>query len=132
MAARVGQLLLRRIRELALDPPHDHVDDIAVLGLGEFVSACDAMVALEAAATTDAGGVLRDEHRVTAVRRLPAVLGRRRRSEPPRDHVLGVPADRLKTAELNERSFTAAQVKARPERLGGERVESLVDGLERS
>jgi hypothetical protein len=87
----------------------------------------DLVVSLETAAAARAGGVLGDEHRVTAVRRLAPVLVGQRRRDSPCDQIRGVPADRLQAAELDERAFTATQVKARAERLLGKDVEPFVD-----
>src|SRR5579859_4594083 len=96
------EALLRRVRELALDPAHDHLDDVSELGCGEIAPARGLVVPLQATPAAGGCGVLRDEYRMSAVGRLPAILVEHGRRDPPRDHVFGVPADRLQPAQLDE------------------------------
>lgn len=50
----------------------------------------------QALAATGGGGVLGDEYRVAAHRRLPAVVGDFRRRQPLADKIFGMPADGIK------------------------------------
>jgi len=71
--------------------------------------------------------MLSDEHRVTPVGRLLAVLDRMRRCEPLRDQLLGVSADGFGAAQLCDRAVTAAQPKPGAKRLCGEAAQPRVD-----
>src|SRR4051812_43175490 len=79
---------------LPLDPAADHVDDIAALVGAELVALGDLVVALEAGAAAGARGVLGDEHRMAAVRRLLPVLVRLCGRELLGDQFVRVLADR--------------------------------------
>src|SRR4051812_29507970 len=80
---------------LALDPAADHGDDVVALLGAQLAALLDPVAALEAAAAAGRGGVLGDEHRVAAVRRLLAVLVRGGGREPPGDQAARVLLDRV-------------------------------------
>src|SRR5690349_15540433 len=68
--------------EIALDPAADDVHGVALLLTRELAALGDPVPALEARPAARRAGVLGDEHRVAAVRRLLAVLVGRRRGQP--------------------------------------------------
>jgi hypothetical protein len=86
------------------------------------------MVALEAAAAAGGGRVLRDEHRMAAVRRLLAVLVRLRGSERPGDEVMGVASDHLHATQLDGRAVAGVEVELLAEALTPDAGDALVDG----
>lgn len=71
--------------------------------------------------------MLGNEDGVAAIGRLLAVLERRGGREALDDQVIRVGADRLATAQLDERCIPPAQVEPRAKTLAGERVQSGVD-----
>src|SRR4051794_35318891 len=100
---------------LPLDPAADHVDDVLALVGAEWPPLGDLVVALKAGAAAGGGGVLCDEHGMSAVRRLLAVLVRLGRRQLLRDQVMRVPPDGLDATKLDRRLVTGVQMELRPE-----------------
>src|SRR3954452_4241212 len=116
-----------RDRALVLDPAADHVDHVLALLGGERTALGDLVVALEAGAAAGAGGVLGDEDGMASVRRLLAVLVRRRRRELLGDQVVRVLADRLHAAQLDGRPVAGVEVEIRAKALLLDALEAVVD-----
>src|SRR6185436_8122450 len=113
---------------LARDPAADDLDHVGALARGQLVAARDLVPALEARPAARRRRVLGDEHRMTAVRRLAPVLLRGRRGEALPGDLVGVPANRLHPAQLDERAVApVAEVEARAEVVRADPVEAGVD-----
>jgi hypothetical protein len=80
---------------------------------------CDLMIALETAPATGGGRVLCDEHRMTAIRSLPAVVTRLGRCEALADDVGSVLTHRGGSAHHRQRpiAIACAQMKLRAKAL---------------
>jgi hypothetical protein len=106
---------------------HDHVNHIVSLGCAQLVTPGDVVSPLKTAPAASRCGVLCDEHRVTAIRRLAAVAYGLRRCQAPCDQFLAMTTDRAHATQLHERALTAPQVKPTTEWLLGEVVKQLID-----
>src|SRR4051794_26953080 len=105
--------------QLALDPTGYDVEDVALLLVGQLFTAGDAVPLRQAGPAARGSCVLRDEHRMTAVWRLPAVLARLRGREPFADDVARMLAQRRRRSRLGDDAIRAPQCELRAERLGG-------------
>lgn len=85
------------------------------------------MPLLQTAATAGSRGVLGDEDRMAAVRRLSAVLARSRRSQPVRDQLGGVLPHCPETAGFGCGSLAATKLELGPKRLSTDLLEPSVD-----
>ena len=76
--------------------------------------------------------MLRDEHGMPAIGRLPAVLMGLRRREALRDNVVRVLPHRRRAAHHRDRSIATArrEVKLRAEPLCADRIEAAIEGGE--
>jgi hypothetical protein len=62
------------LTDLSLDPAADHADDVLDLRCIERDVLLDAVILAQARSAACSRGVLRDEDRMTSIRRLPAVI----------------------------------------------------------
>src|SRR5690349_6517878 len=99
--------------EIQLDPTADDVDGVGLLLARELATLGDPVPALEACPAAGRGRVLGDEHGMATVRRLLAVLGGRRGSEPRGQELPGVRPHDLHATQLDRCGLTATQVELR-------------------
>lgn len=75
----------------------DDLHDIVLLRLAQRAAVGNGMPFFQAAATAGSGRVLGDKHRVTAHRRLLAIIDRRSGRQPLANKVCGMPIDNLRS-----------------------------------
>ncbi len=78
-------------------PAVDDLHDIVLLRLAQRAAVGNGMPFFQAAATAGSGRVLGDKHRVTAHRRLLAIIDRRSGRQPLANKVCGMPIDNLRS-----------------------------------
>lgn len=102
---------------LAGDPAVYRLHHVCLLGGVEGTPGGDAVPAREAFATAGGGGVLGDEHGVSAVGGLSSVVAGLRRGEPALDQLRRVSADGGHAAQGDRLALTTGEPEPRPETL---------------
>ena len=83
----------RSPRRLPFDPCHQDLHDISLFPCGQLPTGRDRMPLGQTTAAAAGCGMLSDENGVPPHRRLPAVVGNKRRREPPTHEIFGMTAD---------------------------------------
>jgi hypothetical protein len=109
------------------DPPHVGHLRLATLATDALGAARDVVPLGETAAATGRRGMLGDEDRMPAERRLPAVVRRRCGREPARDQLLRLDKDGGEPVRLEMGALLRREVEAPPELRGGEGGKELVE-----
>lgn len=112
---------------LHVQPPHDRCNDVRLFLVGQCVPSLDAMPLRQAPATAGRRRVLRDEDRVAAKWRLPAVIRRTRRREPLRHEGRRVLHHCRSAFRRQVRPLLRAEPEPPPEGGPCQRVEELLE-----
>lgn len=83
----------RSPRRLPFDPCHQDLHDISLFPCGQLPTGRDRMPLSQTTAAAAGCGMLSDENGVPPHGRLPAVVGNKRRREPPTHEIFGMTAD---------------------------------------
>lgn len=83
----------RSPRRLPFDPCHQDLHDISLFPCGQLPTGRDRMPLGQTTAAAAGCGMLSDENGVPPHGRLPAVVGNKRRREPPTHEIFGMTAD---------------------------------------
>ena len=83
----------RSPRRLPFDPCHQDLHDISLFPCGQLPTSRDRMPLSQTTAAAAGCGMLSDENGVPPHGRLPAVVGNKRRREPPTHEIFGMTAD---------------------------------------
>ena len=114
---------------LAIDPTHDRCDYMLLFFMRKLAACFDVVPFRETAAAARSGGVLSNEYRVSAERRLLAVVAWRGRCQALRDKITCMREDNCGSFVVDIREFLWTEGKAPAKTRFGESSEQIVEVL---